>query len=120
MSLTWTTLLLAKHPEFQERAREEIRSVLNNEEEITSDHLQKMKFLDNCIKESMRLYPAAIQVGRTCMEDVKIGPYDIPKGTVVLAGIANAHRDLEFWDDADQFNPDRYDQPGVLNVFGEF
>eukprot|EP00112_Aurelia_sp_Birch-Aquarium-sp1_P000792 Seg1077.10 transcript_id=Seg1077.10/GoldUCD/mRNA.D3Y31 product="Cytochrome P450 4F12" protein_id=Seg1077.10/GoldUCD/D3Y31 len=111
MSLTWTTLLLAKHPEFQERVRDEIRSILKDEEEITGDHLQKMKFLDHCIKESMRLYPAAIQTGRGCLVDVKIGPYEIPKGTVVFAGIASAHRDLEFWDDADQFNPDRYDQP---------
>ena len=114
MSLTWAILLLSKHPEFQERARDEIRSILKDEEEITGDHLQKMKFLDNCIKESMRLYPVGIQIGREPREDIKIGSYEIPKGTMVALAVASAHRDLEFWDDADEFNPDRYDQPGKL------
>ena len=115
VTLTWAILLLSKHPEFQERAREEIRSVLNGEKQITSDHLQNMKFLDNCIKETMRLYPVAVQVSRQAKEDVKIGPYEIPKGTIVFAGAACAHRDLEFWEDTDKFNPDRFDELGMLN-----
>ena len=115
VTLTWAILLLSKHPEFQERAREEIRSVLSGEEQITGDHLQKMKFLDNCIKETMRLYPVAVRVSRQAKQDVKIGPYEIPKGTIVFAGAASALRDLEFWEDADQFNPDRFDEPGMLN-----
>ena len=109
ITMTWTILLLAKHQEYQERAREEVRKVLQDKEEITLQDVTEMKFLDNCIKESMRLYPPVILIGRRAMTDVKIGPYFVPKGTTLLVDVTSSQRNEEFWKDAHIFNPNRYD-----------
>lgn len=109
MTMTWTVLLLAKHQEYQERAREEIRRVLGGKEEVTFQDVKEMSFLDNCIKESMRLHPAIITANRETNEDMKIGPYDIPKNTKVQLDIASIHRNEKYWKDPDRYNPDRFD-----------
>ena len=108
MTMTWTILLLAKHPEYQERAREEIRRVLGDRDEITLQDSKEMTFLDNCIKESMRLYPAASFFNRSTTTEMKLGKYTIPKGTYITVDIANVHRNEKFWKDADCFKPDRF------------
>ncbi len=110
MAMTWTTLLMAKYPEIQQKVQEEIKGIIGKDEEITYEKLCKMKYLDNCIKESMRLYPPALLVGRTALKDVQFGPYTVPKGTNVIMDICVAQRDGQFWKDPEKFNPDRFDQ----------
>ena len=42
------------------------------------------------------------------LDDTKLGGYDIPKGTFLLANFWMVHRDLKHWKDPDEFNPDRF------------
>ena len=109
MTMTWTILLLAKHQEYQERARQEIRRVLGNKDDVTLHDVKEMKFLDNCIKESMRLYPAIITANRETIADIHVGPYMIPKNTKIKVDIASIHRSEKYWKEANRFNPDRFD-----------
>lgn len=69
-SNTMTFLLynLASNPEKQEKLREEIRSVIGKEE-LTLSHIQKMTYLRNCIKESLRMYPILFIYGRMLQSD---------------------------------------------------
>ena len=109
MTMTWTILLLAKHQEYQERARQEIRRVLGSKDDVTLHDVKEMTFLENCIKESMRLYPAIIAANRETLADMNIGPYMIPKNTKIVVDIASIHRNEKYWKEANRFNPDRYD-----------
>ena len=109
MTMTWTILLLAKHQEYQERARQEIRRVLGSKDDVTLHDVKEMTFLENCIKESMRLYPAIIVANRETLADMNIGPYMIPKNTKIVVDIASIHRNEKYWKEANRFNPDRYD-----------
>ena len=110
MTMTWSILLLAKYPEYQERAREEIRRVLGDRDELTFEDTKEMTFLDNCIKESMRLYPAIVTANRETVKDVKFGKFVIPKNTKIKVDIASIHRNEKYWKEANRFNPDRYDE----------
>jgi cytochrome P450 len=48
------------------------------------------------------------------MVDTKLGGYEIPKDTAVLASLFALHTATDVWKDPDQFRPERY-----LNMKGE-
>ena len=50
----WTLYFLARNPEVQEKLRSEVQSVVGTEEVVTPIHINKMPYLRNCIKETLR------------------------------------------------------------------
>ena len=56
-SLTVASCLycLATNTEVQEKLRNEVREVVGKEQMVTSEHVQNMHYLRDCIKETMRL-----------------------------------------------------------------
>ena len=111
--LTWTAFHLAKYHEFQPRLQKEIEEALDGRSEVTFDDLDKLRLLDHCIKETMRLFPVGIFVGREAAKEVKIGPYTIPRGTRVFVNFAALLRNPEHWKNPDEFDPDRFDVHGM-------
>jgi cytochrome P450 len=76
---------LAVNPQYQQRLREEVINVMGDAPEDvipTDEQLRQIKFLDCCIKESMRINPptSGNQL-RTAAVDTILGNYFIPKGT---------------------------------------
>ncbi|XP_015127506.1 cytochrome P450 4C1 [Diachasma alloeum] len=109
-ALSFTTLLLAKHKEIQDKCREEVNEVLNGipTGKITMKEVQRMHYLQQCIKEAMRLYTVAPLVSRKVTEDTKLKDYFIPRGTEVCVHIHATHHDPNFWPNPDVFDPDRF------------
>ncbi|PPR88719.1 hypothetical protein GOBAR_AA31960 [Gossypium barbadense] len=88
--LTWTTVLLAMHPQWQVQARDEVLK------------------LTIILNESLRLYPPTIATIRRAKSDVELGGYMIPRGTELLIPILAVHHDQTIWgNDANEFNPGR-------------
>ena len=54
-STLWWLYNLARFPEVQEKLYEEIESVLGKDDDVTPQHLAKLRYLKACLKESMRL-----------------------------------------------------------------
>uniref|UniRef100_A0A0D9WRU1 Cytochrome P450 n=1 Tax=Leersia perrieri TaxID=77586 RepID=A0A0D9WRU1_9ORYZ len=109
--LTWATVLLAMHPEWQERARREVLAVCGDDagELPTKDHLPKLKTLGMILNETLRLYPPAVATIRRAKCDVTVGGIAIPRDTELLVPIMAIHHDARFWGaDAAQFNPARF------------
>ncbi|KAI9108140.1 hypothetical protein K1719_021013 [Acacia pycnantha] len=112
--LTWTLILLAKHPHWQERLRSEILDTFSN---ISSPHcfqdmdkLRKLKQLTMVIQESLRLYPPGLVASREALEDMKIGEMVVPKGTNIWVIVPAMHRDAEIWgEDVNEFKPKRFE-----------
>ncbi|XP_070157451.1 probable cytochrome P450 12b2, mitochondrial [Polyergus mexicanus] len=77
---------IANNPEKQEKLREEATAILPDKtSSITHDILQQLRYAKACVKESLRLFPAATGNLRTMPTDVCIGGYKIPAGVNVLA-----------------------------------
>ncbi|KAI5083147.1 hypothetical protein GOP47_0002890 [Adiantum capillus-veneris] len=113
--LTWTVMLLANHSEWQERAREEVLSLLGSRHP-DADSLNHLKILGMVLQESLRLYPPAVNTSRKVIKDQKLGGILIPKGTGLTIPILPLHVDCELWGaDALEFNPLRFAN-GVLNA----
>ncbi|CAK7334804.1 unnamed protein product [Dovyalis caffra] len=107
--LTWTTVLLAMHPQWQDQAREEVLRVCGSRDIPTKDDVVKLKTLTMILNESLRLYPPTIATIRRSKVDVELGGYKIPRGTELLIPILALHHDQSIWgNDANEFNPARF------------
>ncbi|KAI9484646.1 cytochrome P450 [Zychaea mexicana] len=107
-----TMYYLAEHPDMQERARQEVISVLGDAyQDIlpTADQLRQMPFLNNCIKETMRINPPTSgNLPRIAACDTHIGHHFIPEGTPIAMELYCAHHLNKYWPNPNEFNPDRF------------
>uniref|UniRef100_A0A4W3HRI8 Uncharacterized protein n=1 Tax=Callorhinchus milii TaxID=7868 RepID=A0A4W3HRI8_CALMI len=110
-AISWALYNLARHPEYQEKCREEIAQLLkeNGSEDLEWDHLSQMPFTTMCIKESLRLHPAVTTVARSCTEDIRLPDGRIiPKGNICLISIYGTHHNPTVWPEPEVFNPARW------------
>jgi ecdysteroid 25-hydroxylase CYP302A1 len=81
---------LAKNPAKQEKVYEEVNRFLPKFSNIiTQDILAELKYLKAAVKESFRLNPISIGVGRILPEDSSFSGYHCPKNVSLF------HDDLE-------------------------
>ncbi|XP_021967785.1 cytochrome P450 3A31 [Folsomia candida] len=101
--------LLAREPEIQERAYNEIVSEIGDLQVITAEDCKKLPYVEQIIYETLRMYPPVpIFLHRECKETVTIKGITIPAGTVVETPPWILHRDPEYWPEPDKFDPDRF------------
>ncbi|KAK4279833.1 hypothetical protein QN277_011545 [Acacia crassicarpa] len=107
--LTWTVMLLACNPSWQEKVRAEVKEVCNNGGIPSHERLSKLTLLQMVINETIRLYPPAMVLPRMAFEDIKLGDLLIPKGVSVWVPVLAMHHSKKLWgEDADEFNPNRF------------
>lgn len=105
---TFTLMLLAHHPEWQKRVRDEVVDICAGQIP-NADMLNKMKTLTMVIHETLRLYPGAPFSNRETAEEMKFGNYVIPKGVNIWVPVSTLHHDPEIWgEDAGEFKPERF------------
>ncbi|XP_071693586.1 cytokinin hydroxylase-like [Rutidosis leptorrhynchoides] len=106
--LTWTIMLLASNPSWQDKVRAEVRHVSNGGP-LSVEHLSKLYVLNMVIHESLRLYPPATVLPRMAFEDLQLGDLHIPKGLSIWIPVLAIHHSEEIWgEDVNEFNPNRF------------
>ncbi len=106
-ALAWTFYLLAQHPRVESRLHAEIESCLHGGP-VTADDTARLVYARAVLAESMRLYPPAWTLGRKPIEDVALGGYRLPRGSLVLMSQWVVHRDERWWPAPLRFDPDRW------------
>lgn len=92
LTLSYVLLLLAMHPNIQDRVFEELHSVYDSPEQDTSyEKVQQLPYLEMVLKESMRLMPVAPFIVRTCTADTPVSNCVIPKNAIIMMSIYNLH-----------------------------
>lgn len=109
-ALTFTAELLARHQEVQERVFKEVQQI---EEVDLLEQLKGMKFINNVVNESMRLYPPAYFIDRISLEEDFISGFKIEAGANILFSIFEIHRHEDFWENPEDFNPDRFEDESL-------
>jgi cytochrome P450 len=66
------------------------------------------EYLDATIKETLRARPVIVDVARKLTAPARIGGYDLPPGTFVMAAIAALHYREDLFPDPDEFRPERF------------
>ncbi|KAK9872655.1 hypothetical protein WA026_018789 [Henosepilachna vigintioctopunctata] len=116
MSICYTLMLLANNKHCQELIYDEIISVCGTESgELSYMNLQSLKYMERCIKESLRLYPSVPMIARTMGEDVKCHTgLVIPKDCMLIISIFELHRSDDLYPDPEKFDPDRFLPENVI------
>jgi retinoid hydroxylase len=99
-------LLLAQHPAVLARAREEQRSRGN--QPLDFELLKQMSYLDQILKEVLRVVPPVGGGFRSVLQDCEYGGFRIPAGWQSLYQINATHQDPEVYPDPKQFDPERF------------
>ena len=109
VALSWAWYLLSRHLEINNRLQEELDAVLGGRAPTFED-LPLLPYTTAVLKEAMRLYPPAWIFSRRPIEDDEIGGYRLPAGTTVLISPYVTHRNPEYWEEPETFNPERFEE----------
>ncbi|XP_076909843.1 cytochrome P450 CYP749A22-like [Bidens hawaiensis] len=113
--LSWATLLLGIHTEWQEIAREEVLEVFGNQNP-SSEGIARLKKMGMIINETLRLYPPTLSTIRKVLKETRIGDLVLPANINIHISRLALHQDQGIWgEDAHLFKPDRFSD-GIANV----
>ncbi len=104
-SLIW---LLAKHPEWQEKLRQECLNVAPAGAVLTLEQLGSLTLTEYAFKEALRLIPPVPTMPRRALRDFEFGGYRIPKGSAVGISPSFVHFMEDYWPDPERFDPMRH------------
>lgn len=108
--LEWAMAELLRHPQVMKKVQNELRLICRNKSDIIAqDDCEKMPYLKAVIKETLRMHPPIpLLVPREARNDVNVMGYDIVAKTMVLVNAWAIGRDPTFWDEPDEFRPERF------------
>lgn len=118
-ALTWTFHLLSQNPDAEAKLHRELDEVLGDGP-LTPESYGRLRYTESVFAESMRLFPPAWIIGRSVIEDHSFNGFEIPTGSLVLTSQYVLHRDGRFWDRADEFVPERWEQQSVKEAGQKF
>jgi cytochrome P450 len=81
--------------------------------------VERLPFMQNVLNEVLRLYPPAYAFGRQALRDTMVGSHPVKAGQTVAMSPWAMHRDPRFWDDPDEFKPERW-QNGLASRLPKF
>ncbi len=97
---------LARHPEWQERVRDESRGL--GKATIGYDDLEKLHAMDLVLRETLRMNAPVGLVAREAIKDTEICGHYVPAGTRLMLGIHPTQRMEPWWHRPDVFDPERF------------
>jgi len=106
-ALSWCWMLLAQNPGVLAKLEEELAAVLQGRRPTAADY-PKLSYTEMVFSEALRLYPPAWAMGRSVKEAHQLGPWHLPKKSLLVMSQWLMHRDPRYWDQPDTFNPERF------------
>jgi cytochrome P450 len=105
--LIWTLVLLAQHPAVASKLYDELRDSVNGMP-LSLERVVNLPWLDQVIKESLRILPPVPMQLRVAEEATSLAGQAVPKGTRVLLSPFVTNRAPELYAGPDRFDPERW------------
>lgn len=104
---SWCMHLLAHHPEWQDRIREEANEILGDED-FNMGAVSKMTTLSWFLREQERHCPSIIMFTRGITREVEVGGYTLPKGISLMYSPYMTHHLPDAFERPNVFDPNRW------------
>ncbi|RCV44189.1 hypothetical protein SETIT_9G354000v2 [Setaria italica] len=111
-SLDWGMSELMRNGRVMGKLQGEIRAAFRGKAAVTEADIQaaSLSYLKLVIKETLRLHPPVpLLVPRESIDECEIEGYKIPARSRVIVNAWAIGRDPKYWDDADEFKPERFE-----------
>ncbi|XP_045768331.1 cytochrome P450 4C1-like [Maniola jurtina] len=113
---TYMTMAIANEPEIQDKLYKEQQRIFGDSQRLpTTEDLNEMKYLENCIKETLRIYAIAPLIMRHLVKDTVLSGYMVPAYTDCFISIYDLHHRADLYPDPERFDPDRFLPENSLN-----
>ncbi|XP_054839553.1 cytochrome P450 2J4-like [Eublepharis macularius] len=121
-TLLWALVLMANHPDIQEKVQKEIDDVLGSSQSFSYQDWKKLPYTSAVIHEIQRFkYGLLFGVPRQCTKDVNIMGFLIPKGAIVIPDYRSVLFEPKHWETPQEFNPNNFlDKEGKFVEKEEF
>lgn len=106
IALCWALHHLLAHPAALARLRDEVEALAARPD--ADEALAKAPYLDAVLQESSRLTPLVPVIQRVTRAPVRLGRYEIPAGTLVMAHAWAVHHRPELYPEPELFRPERF------------
>jgi cytochrome P450 len=103
-ALAWALWLLAEHPDWQARVREEWRG----RSSVAGFDAGAFPVAGAVISETLRLYPPIMHLIREVNRDLEVGGETVPGGFTTVLSLYAMHRNRQWWEAPDAFRPERF------------
>jgi cytochrome P450 family 619 len=108
-------LAMAKYPRVLKKLQESVDSICGDDRAPTFEDLEHLPYVKHIMTELIRWRPVAAEgVPHVLIQDDVYGDYHFPQGTIFLANTWAIHHDSEYYDNPEEFFPERFEQ----NEFG--
>uniref|UniRef100_A0AC35TK99 Cytochrome P450 n=1 Tax=Rhabditophanes sp. KR3021 TaxID=114890 RepID=A0AC35TK99_9BILA len=116
-AINWFLHLMGANPEIQAKVHREIDDIVGEDlGDVSYECIGRLRYLEACFKETLRLYPSVPIFGRTVVEEIKIKGYTIPAGTGVGIVSAMVHKDPKYWPNPEIFDPERFMEKEIADI----
>ncbi|CAL8069423.1 unnamed protein product [Orchesella dallaii] len=117
LAVAWALFALALNPMHQEKIFKEVDEIIGpgtplSDAVITAADTKQMKYLELCIKESMRMFPTSPVLPRSTTDNMPLKDGRvIPAGSDVLIMVHLMHKDPKYFPNPEEFMPERHLKP---------
>ncbi|KAJ5682289.1 hypothetical protein N7462_005454 [Penicillium macrosclerotiorum] len=102
-------LYLSGYPEVQQRAHEELDSVVGSSRSPRFSDMEQLPYVRAIVKEILRIRPlASMGIPHYATADVTYKGFTIPKGSVIAIQQYAIHQDPSMFPEPEKFMPERY------------
>jgi len=115
-ALAWSFYLILRDDQICEKVNAEIDAACRNNKPNVGC-LPLVPLTVQCIKEAMRMYAPVWMIPRQCNENVEFFGYHLKKGTQLNVSPYVIQRDPRFFENPDQFLPDRFSAENEKSIY---
>lgn len=109
---------LSMNPRIQSKVWKEVKEILPEKySRLEYEHLSSFKYIQACLKESLRLKMPMPLLSRILSRNVTIGNYQIPKGTFILMTAQVDCMKENNFENATEFSPERWLEHEIAHPF---
>ncbi|XP_065201761.1 cytochrome P450 4C1-like [Planococcus citri] len=117
ITICFVLLMLGMHNNIQDKVYKEQELIFgDSDREVTADDIKQMDYLEQVLKEVLRLFPLVPFFFRTAQEDVALGDITLPANTELIFNVFAVHNNPTYFPNPETFDPEHFSKERCENL----